>query len=291
MATFKARKTRERKKEPLIKGKPLIPSAAIEEWYSREMRAFIQAMAEDYKAEVEKLMKLPGTKQFIAMDAKLPTGRFRSIFEKTFKKWTSRMFKFADRVTKEASIKVDKHSFTSVGSSLKALGIKEPKDMKRADWETQMELYIQQNTALIKSVAQEFHDKIEKATWNSLTSPEGTEQGAYGLSKYIMETAGVSKARADFIAMDQTKKLYSALNNARMEQNGVTKFIWMHSSAGKYPRHSHIELNGQTFSTKGPTSELYYPDGTRVKLPKNDDGKPGHAINCRCRALPVIELS
>lgn len=287
---FKARKTRERKQEPLIKGKPLIPSAAIEQWYSRELRGFIQAMAADYRAEIEDLMSLKGTKQYYTADAKLPTGRFKSMFEKTFKKWTSRMFKFADRVTKEASIKVDKHSFTSVGSSLKALGIKEPKEAKKLDWETQMQLYIQQNTSLIKSITQEFHDKIENATWNSLTSPRGSEQGAHGISKYITETAGASKARANLIAMDQTKKLFCVLNNARMEQNGVTKFIWLHSSAGKTPRHSHVELDGQTFSTFGPPSELYRIDGSRVKLAKNDDGKPGHAINCRCRAIPVIEL-
>lgn len=287
---FRASKKRERKKEPLIKGKPLIPSAATEQWYSKEIRDFIQEMSDDYRAEIEKCMKLPGTKDYYAEDSKLPVGRFRSMFAKTRKKWESKMFEFANRKAKEASIKIDKHSFTSVGSSLKALGIKEPKGITKTAWELQMELYIRENVALISSLGQGFQDKVEKSVWNSLTAPDGSEQGMYGISNYITHTTAVTRRHANFIAVDQTRKLYSALNIARMEQNGVTKFIWLHSSAGKTPRHTHLELNGQTFSTQGSPSELYRVDGTRVKLPKKDDGKPGHPINCRCRALPVIEL-
>jgi uncharacterized protein with gpF-like domain len=289
--SFKASKKRERKIVATVRGKPLIPSAAAEEWHSKQVKDLITEMSEDYSTEIKRMMRLEGTREYYAADAKLPISRIKAMFERMLNKWTKKFFSSANRIAAESAVQVDKHSFVSVGSSLKALGIKQPRDMRKTDHDQQMELYIQQNVALIKSVGTEFQDKIQKAVWNSLTSPEGSEQGAYGLSKYLYETTNTTKARADFIAMDQTKKLYSALNNDRMEQNGVTKFEWMHSSAGKTPRHTHLELDRQIFSTKGAPNELYYVDGTRVKLPKNDDGKPGHPINCRCRAVPVIDLS
>lgn len=288
--SFKASKKRTRKDDKVIRGKPLIPSAAIEEGYAKEMKGMLNEMEAEYRAEIMKLMGLEGVREHYAADAKLPLSRFKAMFERMLARWTTKIGKMSSRVSKSFAMGVDKHSFSSVGASLKSLGMVQPRDIKKSDWESTMELAVQQNIALIKSVGREFHDKIEKATWNSLTSPQGNEQGAYGLSKYMNETLGVCKKRADFIAMDQTKKIYSELNNKRMEQNNVFEFEWAHSSAGKYPRHSHIDLDGQTFSTKGPASELYYLDGSRVKLPKNDDGKPGHAIQCRCRAIPVIRI-
>jgi len=277
--------------DKVIRGKPLIPSVAIEEWYANQIKEMLDSMAADYKSEIMALMSLEGTKEHYAADAKLPINRFKAAFMKLAKRWQSKIAKLTGKVPESFAMQVDKHSFSSVGSSLKSLGIKQPKNIPKPEWESSMELAVQQNVALIKSVGQEFHDKIEKSVWNSLTSPQGTEQGAYGLSAYLKDTLGASKERADFIAMDQTKKIFCELNNARMNQNGVDEFEWAHSSAGKTPRHTHMDLDGKTFSTKGPGSELYYPDGTRVDLPKKDDGKPGHAIGCRCRAIPVINIS
>jgi len=288
---FKASKKRERKIDKVIRGRPLIPSAAIEKWYAGQIKEMLTEMGADYRSEIMGLMSLKGTKEHYAADAKLPINRFKAAFMKLAKRWQSKIAKLVEKTPKSFVMQVDKHSFSSVGASLKSLGIKQPKDLAKSDWESSMELAVQQNVALIKSIGQEFHDKIEKSVWNSLTSPKGTEQGAYGLGKYLTETLGASKERADFIALDQTKKVFCELNNARMNQNGVDEFEWAHSSAGKTPRHTHMDMDGQTFSTKGPGSELYYPDGTRVSLPKKDDGKPGHAIGCKCRMIPVINIS
>lgn len=285
--------------EPLVSGKPLIPSAAIDDWYDKQLKTFIDAMSDDYKSEISALMETPSVERHYARDASLPMGRFERLFERLYKKWAGRLSTFMEKTSRTCAVKVDQHSFTTVSSSLKAIGMKEPKDIKKSEWETQMGLYVNENIALIKSITQEFHSGIEKATWNSLTSKEGTEQGAYGISNYIYEHTKATKKRAEFIAMDQTKKLYSVLNNARMEQNGLDRFQWMHSSAGKTPRQCHIDWNGRYFLTKGGPAELYEikEDGKIIEVTvgydgcrKADIGKPGYPINCRCRARPVLDV-
>lgn len=294
---FKASRTRKRKTQSVAEGKPLVASAAIRDWYSSQIKSLIDDMIEDYRSEITKLMAAPGVEQHYAADAKLPIGRFKKLFERLFDKWFGKVSTFIGKTASSCAVKIDQHSFSSVGASLKSMGIKEPRNMSKADWETQIGLYVNENIALIKSIAGDFHSGIEKATWNSLTSEIGEEQGAYGIQKYIYKHTPALKERSEFIARDQNSKLNSVLNNARMEQNGVDCFIWLHSSAGKVPRQCHIDWNGRTFLTKGGPSELYelLDDGTVVQVTvgydgarKGDIGKPGYCINCKCRARPKL---
>jgi uncharacterized protein with gpF-like domain len=64
-----------------------------------------------------------------------------------------------------------------------------------------------------------------------------------------------------------------------MDQNGVEEFEWLHSSAGKVPRQTHVDKDGMVFKVNDP--RLW-------EGPKADQGPPGWAINCRCRAVPII---
>lgn len=297
---FKASKKRGKKIEPVAKGNILLPSAAVVEWYSDSMKTLVREMMEDYRAEIGVLMRTDGVREHFAADAKVPTQRFKGLFNRLLKKWRSKIDRFAEKTAQSFAMKVDKHSFTSVGSSLKALGIKEPRDIAKDEWEAQISIYVAENIALIKSIPEELHSKVERATWNSLTSPEGKAQGAYGINNTIREYMGKSFERANFIAQDQTAKLNSVLNIARMEQNQVNVFEWMHSSAGKKPRQCHIAWNGRYFLTKGGPTELYelLPDGTTKKYEAGQDGakqmdigKPGHPPRCRCRARPAIKLT
>ena len=68
------------------------------------------------------------------------------------------------------------------------------------------------------------------------------------------------------------------LNNARALELGVTKAIWMHSSASKKPRLSHQKANGMEYDlNKGAwiDSEFIFP---REK------------IGCKCGKRLIIEL-
>lgn len=296
---FKARKTRSVRRNPVAEGRQLIASSPNAEWYAKQIKAMVRAMADDYRKELDELMELKGTTEHYAQDSKLPVGRFRAALERLQKKWMKRISRFANKTAEVMSVKVDKHSFVSASNSLKAMGIEKPSSSDPEGFASKIESFVAENVALIKSIPEEFHSKIERSVWNSLTSKEGDEQGAFGIHKAITDLSDKEIYRADFIARDQNSKFFSVLNMARLEQNDCPSFEWVHSSAGKVPRECHIAWNGRTFLTKGGPSELYelLEDGTVVKYEPGQDGatsmdigKPGHPPNCKCRAKPKITL-
>lgn len=290
--TFKASKTRAKKVELLAEGTQLIPSSAIRVEYEKGIKTLIKAMADDYHREYEKMIEEEAVQAHFAQDG--VGNHFKKFFARMQNRWANFFEEKSGNLAQKFAVKVDQHSFTTVARSMKALGIKAPREVKPDLWADTMQIYVQQNVGLIKTIGSEFHDKIEKAAWNSLTSPEGREQGTYGIVNKIKEVMGDEFGRAELIARDQNSKLYSVLNNARMEQNGVNQFKWFHSSAAKKPRECHVEWNDQVFLTKGGPNELYWADGRPVTVGGNvrkaDIGKPGFPIHCGCRSIAVIDL-
>jgi SPP1 gp7 family putative phage head morphogenesis protein len=113
----------------------------------------------------------------------------------------------------------------------------------------------------------------------SLTSPDPEQQGVSGITNALREIGEFSEKRIELIARDQNAKLYASLNIKRLEDNGVEYFRWLHSSAGKVPRQTHLDHDGEVYRINDP--RLW-------EGPKADQGPPGWAINCRCRMRPLI---
>jgi SPP1 gp7 family putative phage head morphogenesis protein len=135
------------------------------------------------------------------------------------------------------------------------------------------------NHTLITNISEDIHEKIYNSIMLSLTSPNPEEQGMTGIENTLKSVGGFSKKRIALITEDQTSKLYSALSDERMRENNVDEFRWLHSSAGKVPRKTHVAKNNQIF--KLDDSRLW-------EGPKADQGPPGWAIRCRCRKIPII---
>lgn len=130
-----------------------------------------------------------------------------------------------------------------------------------------------ENVGLIKSINSKYFDDIQTSVWQCI-------QGGYdlgGLSKDLHSTYGVAKRRAAFIARDQSAKAHAVIEQARRQELGITKAIWMHSHAGKVPRPSHVKADGVEFDV----SKGLFLDGKWVL--------PGQEINCRCGSRAVIE--
>jgi len=139
-----------------------------------------------------------------------------------------------------------------------------------------------ENVALITRMPQELLDRVEKKVLESVARGRRHEQFA----DVVQETLGVGKRRAQLIARDQTAKLNSNLNQERQKAAGVEEYYWdtvgddrvVGTPGGMYPvgndvHGDHYERQGQIFRWDDPPH----------------DGHPGHAINCRCRALPVVD--
>ncbi|QRE00512.1 minor capsid protein [Burkholderia phage BCSR129] len=309
MARFRASRERRRAPElPVATGNQLMYSAAIRDWYEKRLKLFINSMAADYEAEIKRWLKDGGalgqpTSDAMGADARRIFKRswwtkfVAKQFERLSKAWANKAEDFGRDTASQFALKVDKHSFTSVNSSLKALGIEAPKNIGEQEFSERIAQYVEYNVSLLKRNTDEFKAKVQTAVWQSLTAPEPDQQGGQGIFNAIKDEKERLASNAELIAQDQTAKMTSVLNNARMESNGIDEFEWVHSSAGKTPRPCHVAWNGRIFSTQGGPNELYevLEDGTLLKYEAGKDGaregdigKPGFAIRCRCRAKPVF---
>lgn len=131
-------------------------------------------------------------------------------------------------------------------------------------------LGIAANTSLIKSIPQQYADRVGNTVLNNVRSGMRYE----AIVEQLEQDYEITKRRADTIARDQTSKLNASFNEARQTQLGIRKYIWS-TSQDERVRDSHADNEGKTFSWDDPPEET---------------GHPGHDVNCRCVAIAVFEL-
>lgn len=135
--------------------------------------------------------------------------------------------------------------------------------------EEMTELWVKENITLITSVENQYFDRLENiisdAVRNGTLTPEVTKQ--------IQDLTGVSKRRAQLIAVDQIGKLNGQLTKYRQTMAGIQEYIWRTAGDNRV-RPAHMLRNGKKFKWSNPPP----------------DGHPGMAIRCRCVAIPVIDL-
>ncbi|QAS52816.1 phage head morphogenesis protein [Halobacillus litoralis] len=143
----------------------------------------------------------------------------------------------------------------------------------RETWlESFMESAVSENVSWIKSIDQEYHDKIQTIVVQGVRRGKSINE----MAAEITRASGVSKSRAKFIARDQSGSILGDLTRTRHTQAGIHRFTWKDSDDERV-RDTHADLDGNVFTWK---------DGATVK------GRqiwPGTDYNCRCTADPVIE--
>jgi len=281
---FKASKIRSLKPLDRVgRGTPLVPSFAIQLAYRREVNKLTAAMIADYKAEISEVLQQKQVKRYFATDS--AADAFVFLLKRLQKRWSKVFESFADKISKKFVADVDKHATSSTFASLKVSGLKEPKATYNEYVKNTLTSAEEYNKTLVVDVGAEVHEKIYNAVMLSLTSPSPQEQGVSGIENALRQVGVFSKKRVKLIAADQNSKLYTALSDERMIQNGVEEFEWMHSGGGKYPRHSHELMDGHRFKINDPR---LWKVGGEFKLKRGDLGPPGWAIHCRCRKRPII---
>lgn len=275
---FTASKVRQKRApDPVGRGSPIIPSAALEVWYKRQMKPLVNAMLDDYKRELDKAMDSPSVKRFYG-DASA-SSVFDVILNSLRQRWSNIFEGFADKLAPEFVSKVDGQATAATLHSLSVAGLKAPVAAYSQSVANTLKASVDYNHTLITNISQDVHEKVFSAVMLSLTSPNPEEQGVSGIHTALKKAGIDSKDRIDLIARDQTSKIYCSLSDERMAANGCEEFEWLHSSAGKHPRHTHLEKDGQIFKLN---------DQRLWEGPKADQGPPGWAINCRCRRIPIF---
>lgn len=224
-----------------------------------EMRAeIIRDIVKPYRAE-------------IAMDGILDW--IGHVMDSLIEKWGDRLDRMSDEIAAELVKKSKTHYDKRLLNQLKKRGFtanfRPTKFM-----EDHAQIALQENVALIKSIGNEYLDKVRSAVWRSVKN--GYDQQS--LVSQLKQIDGVTDRRAKNIAKDQTAKLNQAFEMARAEELGITEAIWIHSSAGKTYRHDHVKANGTKYKIK----EGCFISGEFIQ--------PAWKVNCRCRARLVIEI-
>jgi len=197
------------------------------------------------------------------------------------RKWSRRFAERSRMLTDQMLSRVDRYTSRALASSLKemsgGLTLKTP-DMPAGLYERLMAA-TKENVSLIRSIQADFHERIEGAVMRSIASGNF---GARSLFEEIIKTGQATKQRAELIAVDQTRKVTTAMNAERMKAVGLRKFEWVHSGGGADPRELHVRYNGQIFDMDDPPV-IEERTGAR--------GLPGQLIKCRCRMRPVVDLT
>lgn len=133
----------------------------------------------------------------------------------------------------------------------------------------------QRNVGLIKGLGQKQVDDL-----NSILSKSNALGVQHAdLAEQIQDKLGVGAKRARLIARDQTLKYNSSVHTAQAKSAGVTKFRWSTSHDGDV-RPMHKALEGKIFSYEDPP----------VTNEAGDHNLPGEDYQCRCAAIPILDL-
>lgn len=286
----------------VLVGSILRQDIRAENRYAKQLEGLVLRMGAEVRREIAKFFRQPYSKEFFGEDEAIPTmddtvaSQARILINKLSEKYIT-IFnqagkRFANSMLKEQC----KVSGRVLRDSMKKLsgGLTLKMDIFDKDINDIIKASITENVELIRSIPEEFFLDIGGDLMRSITNPQGKGwQGvAENLEKRILYRVGTEEERdklgtvgrrARNIALDQTRKAFNSINVKRMEAVGIKKYRWVHSFGGQQPRQMHIEMNGNIYSLDDPPL-IDYMYGEPVY------GHPGHAINCRCTMVPIIEF-
>ena len=254
-------------------GGALRPSAGQIERYSAEITKLLRLMYREYRRE---LVATFDDTPAIVMDASIANKA--SVALNALKRRFARLFRERAPVIVENMLRgVDKASTDTLNTSLKELsgGITLKTDKMPAALKQVVQSAIKENVALIKSIGEKYHTQIEGAVMRSL-QPGG--RGLADVREFLDKYEGITDRRRDLIAMNQVRRVTSAIQVEKAKSAGVKEFVWRHSRGGAHPREIHERLDGKVFTLDN--LPVIDKDGTR--------GLPGFLPRCRCFMVPQL---
>lgn len=133
---------------------------------------------------------------------------------------------------------------------------------------------VAENVNLIKSIPEKYFTQVQTITLQSITRGRDLQY----MTEELQKQFGVTRRRAERIAIDQNNKATAELSRVRQKSIGIKRGIWIHSGGGSHPRIKHVKAHGEEFDLD---------EG----LPVGDNGEyvlPGQEIGCGCSWKPVL---
>lgn len=249
------------------------PNQGIRQRYQTQMLALIEEMNADIMGWLP--AQYAETPPALAMDA-TPSQKMLARFRALARKWQRRFDEAAPKIA-DAYLKGSfQHTDSAMRQALKEAGLsvkfKFTPAMKDA-----FQASLAENITLIRSIPKRYLGQVEGIVARSYA----TGRDLATMTKAIRKLYPKAAQSAELIARDQSNKANSVVENARRQQIGITKAVWMHSGGGKHPRREHVKADGRIYEI------------ARGCPIKNEKGQleyiqPGEKINCRCVSRSVI---
>lgn len=189
-------------------------------------------------------------------------------------RWVARFSDAAVTIAPKFVKSVDSTATKSLKRSLGEKDIPRVKFTMTPEMTQAVDGIVAENVNLIKSIPEKYFTQVQTITLQSITRGRDLQYMTEELQKQL----GITRRRAERIAIDQNNKATAELSRVRQKSLGITKGIWIHSGGGSHPRPKHVKANGQEFDLdKG--------------LPVGDNGEyvlPGQEINCGCSWKPKL---
>lgn len=250
------------------------PNSGLQQLYKRRLLKLVDAMHRSvaywlraaYRANEPAVTKL-------AQDA-TSADVLKKVIDELSGRWTKRFDEgakeLADYFARSAGARSDKQ----LKAILKKAGFSVDFKMTKAQRDI-IDATVHENVKLISSIPEEYFKNVEGDVMRSVQV--GRDVG--GLTETLQKSYGVTKRRAQLISRDQNAKATATLQRARHLELGIEQAIWMHSSAGKHPRPTHLKQNGKKYNV----AEGWFDPAVGKNI------WPGTEINCRCTSKPIIE--
>lgn len=247
-------------------------NAGIEARYRRDLDKLIAEMNHSVRYWVEAAYKEHPPALEVAMDA-LPSQELYKRIQELSKRWIKRFDDMAEKIAerfvqsgKRATDASMMAAFRDAGWTVQFKPTRYMQDMVNAS--------IKENIGLIKRLPQANFERITGAVMRGFTNGYDLKRITDELEKYGAE----SRRHAAFVARDQANKLRATTEQARRVELGLFEAEWVHSSAGKVPRPSHV---------KAGKDKLRF-DVRRGALIDGEYILPAYLPSCRCTSRTIL---
>jgi len=265
-------------KPKYIKGKPIHPNSAIEKATEKKIMKLTRYLVRETRREVKKIFEdnkssIPN----VGMDASI-ASQARIIINALSKRMDKIFGKESLNIANIMANRVNGHLNGQIKQSVEELSKDLKIDVKTLSKDTKeiIKASVNQAADYIKSIQSQYLTQVKGDIYRAITEGQGLKDVLAKLSR----TDGVVERRAKNIALDQFRKVNSNVTRAKMEDAGITKAIWHHSSAGLEPRKSHVAMDGKIYDIK---KGMYDPEvGYYIQV--------SQLPNCRCFSSPVVEI-
>lgn len=259
---------------------PTMPPASIEKKYFDRLMKLIRRMNTNVTNELKAAYGESEAAIVVASDASM-TPLYKRIRE-LLRKWRSIFVREAAPCAEWFANAIRRYTARGLAQQFKklkdaGLGFNLEFSYVSQQERRVLKAIVTENVNLIKSIADQYLTEVEGIVLRSIQN--GNDMGE--MTELLSARYGISERRAAMIARDQTAKATENLSRTRLLDYGVTKGIWMHTSAGKTYRDTHVgEMNGKEYDL---AEGLYDPD---EKVQRHIH--PAELVNCRCVCKPII---